>query len=52
MQQKMGEVSREMKFTISIFIYLLASPGNAKKKKVTEMKDFFLKNDFLMWTIF
>ena len=42
MQQKMGEVSREMKFTISIFIYLLASPGNAKKKKkVTEMKDFF-----------
>ena len=33
MQQKTGDVSREMKCIISTLIYLLASPGNAKKKK-------------------
>ena len=43
MQQKMGEVSREMKFTISIFIYLLASLGNAKKKKSNRNEGFFFK---------
>lgn len=37
---KAGDVSREMKFITSIFISLLASPGNAIKN-VTEVKDFF-----------
>ena len=45
MQQKMGDVSREMKFIISTFIYLLASPGNAKKKS-NRNEGFFLKKIF------
>ena len=46
MQQKMGDVSREMKFIISIFISLLASVGNAKKKKSNRNEGFFFKKIF------